>query len=458
MSYDVVVVGGGTAGCVLAARLSENPDRRVCLVEAGPDYGPLAEGRWPSEIRDARDIATTHGWGAADDGRSLGGRILGGSSAVNAGMVVAGSRADYDEWGAGWTFAELRPALERARTAFRTAPSNTERPSAFQVGFLQAARACGFPLLDDPDDPDQPVGVAPFPANVVDETRWNTAFAYLDPARVRPNLSIVDETLVDRVIFEGRRATGIVTAGGAVVEAGLVVLAAGAYFSPAILLRSGIGPGNELRAHRIAVVEDLPVGERLLDHYGTDVAFSIPEAVSAEPPYAAHAFVKAASAQCPAGSWDLHLIPWLSAGESRAIVIVFLMKPRSAGCVRLRSTDPNDSPLVERGFLTDADDLPPLVEGIELARAIGAAPPLPDLVGAELRPGETDPEEYVRATARNYYHPAGTCALGRVADAHGRVFGVEGLYVADASFMPTIPRANTNLTTAAIAERIAETL
>ena len=133
------------------------------------------------------------------------------------------------------------------------------------------------------------------------------------------------------------------------------------------------------------------------------------------------------------------------------------MKPRSTGRVRLRSADPVDPPIVERGFLTREEDLVPLVEGIELARAIGAAEPLQDLLATELSPGAADPEQYVRDTIRNYFHPAGTCPLGTVVDTHGRVFGTEGLYVADASFMPTIPRANTNLTTAAIAERIAET-
>jgi choline dehydrogenase len=144
VGFDVVVVGGGTAGCVLAARLSENADRSVCLVEAGPDYGPLEEQRWPSEILDARTLARTHDWGpGGEDGRSLGGRMLGGSSAVNACMAVAGSPADYDEWGEGWSFAELRPHLERAQRELRAARSNTDRPTRFQESFLEAAQGAG---------------------------------------------------------------------------------------------------------------------------------------------------------------------------------------------------------------------------------------------------------------------------------------------------------------------------
>jgi len=272
--------------------------------------------------------------------------------------------------------------------------------------------------------------------------------------------------LVDRVVFDGSRATGVVTADGRQLEADTVLLAAGAYFSPAILLRSGIGPEAELRRLGIAVVEDLPVGKRLLDHCGTDVSFEVAPELQAQTDaeaaeggvFAAHAVAKVASTSCAPGSWDVHLVPWISRAEDdrfRAYVIVFHMKPLSTGSVRLRSADPADAPLVERGFLSRGEDLGPLLEGVELARTIAGAEPLQGLLAAELAPAGLDPEEYVRGTIRNYFHPAGTCPLGTVVDTHGRVFGVDGLHVADASFMPTIPRANTNLTTAAVAEKIA---
>jgi choline dehydrogenase len=467
--FDVVVVGGGTAGCVLAARLAGNGARRVCLLEAGPDYGPLADSRWPAEILDARALCFTHDWGrGGEDDRSLGARVLGGSSAHNACVLVQGTPADYDEWAPEWRYEVFAPYLRRAETGLRGAPANTDHPSPFHAAVLEAAQAAGLPLLTDPNDPAQPVGVAPFPANVVDGTRWNAALAYVDP--VRDRLVVAGDTLVDRVLLDGARATGVVTADGRRVEADSVVLAAGAYFSPAILLRSGVGPEAELRRLGIEPAAALPVGERLLDHCGIDVAWEPAETLAVafarhereHGVFEAHLLLKIASSSCPPGSFDLHLLPWVTPqsqdGRYDIAFPVFHVKPASAGRLRLRSTDPEEPPVVERGFLSREEDLAQLLEGVELARTLAATPPLRDLLAAELRPGDVDLERYIRETIRNYFHPAGTCAIGAVVDPFGRVFGLDGLVVADASIMPTIPRANTNLTTAAIAERIAETL
>ena len=471
MSFDVLVVGGGTAGCVLAARLSESSTRSVCLVEAGPDYGRLADGHWPAELLSAGAGPSTHLWepGGAD-GRTLGGKVLGGSSAVNACMVVQGTPSDYDEWGAGWSYESIRPYLERARAMLRTAPANTERPSPFHTAFVDAGQQVGYPRLDDLDDPDEPVGVGAYPANVVDGTRWSAALAYLDPCRARENLTVVTETLVDRVAQLGRRAIGVVDTAGRLHEAETVVLAAGAYFSPALLLRSGVGPKTELDRLGIDVVADLPVGERLLDHQGATVAWAPSETLREDTAaraergehFASHALLKGASTHCTPGAWDLHLVTWLAAtdepGRYEADVMVFHMKPASHGRVTLRSRDPADPPQVERGFLSQEADLAPVLEGIDLARALAATGPLRELLALELRPGALAPDEYVRSTIRGYFHPAGTCPIGDVVDGRGRVHGIDGLVVADASIMPTLPRANTNLTTAAVAERLAETL
>ncbi len=215
-------------------------------------------------------------------------------------------------------------------------------------------------------------------------------------------------------------------------------------------------------------MSDLPTGSRLLDHCGTSVEWEpsaslhaeAREHTRAEGLFEAHVVVKAASSLCPAGTWDLHLLPWIypsgSGDGHRAQAVVFHMKPQSTGRVRLRSRDPEHAPVVERGFLSREEDVAPILEGIDLARTIARTEPLRELLGPELLPGPTEPLSYLRDTVRNYFHPAGTCGIGAVVDGDCRVFGIEGLLVADASVMPTIPRANTNLTTAAIAERVAQ--
>jgi choline dehydrogenase len=471
VGYDVVVVGGGTAGCVLAARLSENFDRHVCLIEAGPDYGALADGRWPSDVLDARRIATDHLWPAGDDGRTFGGRVLGGSSAVNACLVAEGSRADYDDWGPEWSYERVKPYLDRARTMLRTGRANTDDPAPVHLAFIQAAQELGFARLDDMDSHEHPVGVGAYPANVVDGTRWNAALAYLDACRDRANLVVRAGTLVDRVVRDGR-AAHVVDTNGNKYAADAVILSAGAYFSPAILLRSGIGPEAQLKRLGVPVIVNLPTGEQLLDHCGTTVAWAPSAALEADTTrraatgdgdlFESHALLKAASGSCAPDSWDLHVLSWITAAKAddacEVNALVFHMKPQSYGRVWLASRNPSDPPLVERGFLSHDDDLVPLLDGIALARSIATTDAFGVLLDGERRPGSIEADEYVHSTVRNYFHPVGTCAIGKVVDADCRVLGVDGLRVVDASIMPTIPRANTNLTTAAIAERIAESM
>ena len=435
MTYDVLVLGGGTAGCVLAARLSENPARSVCLVEAGPDYGPYKEGGWPEDMVDGRSLAFSHAWERADeDDRSqLRACILGGCSAHNACALLRGASADYDEWGNGWSHAELEPYLERAEEQFRMRRFADDELAPWQRAFTEAGRALGL-------------GGGPHPVNAVGSVRWNSAFAYLDPARARPNLTILADTLVDRIVLRDGRAAGAATSAG-FLDARTVVVAAGAYGSPAILLRSGL--------------DHLPVGENLRDHVGVGYEWVVDERLQRETAeYEREYPLFMAQVTLSDESADLFVFPAnepLEEGGYAFTGVVFAMKPLSAGRVSLASEDPAAPPLVEHGFLADERDVATLLRGIELVRELAETDPLASLLGAELRPGaDADLEEYVRAEARGFFHPVGTCAIGSVVDAQARVRGVENLVVADASIMPTIPRANTNLTTAALAERIAE--
>jgi choline dehydrogenase len=305
-------------------------------------------------------------------------------------------------------------------------------------------------------------GAGPFPVNAVGGVRWNAAFAYLDPARARPNLTIRGDTLVDRIRHDGGRATGFVLAGGSELSARIAVVTAGAYGSPAVLLRSGIGPET-----------GLPVGENLTDHPGVGAGWAPTDRLQDEtagyerehPLFMAQVVVKAQSRSCPADSWDIHLFPATEPGKDELghptgsyelSAAVFALKPRSRGRVRLRDADPATPPVIEHGFLSDEADLDVLVDGLELLRSLMSSQAMSAYAGENLRPGrDPDLEPYIRESVRGYFHPVGTCALGSVVDQAGRVLGFDNLYVADASVMPTIPRANTNLSTLAVAEKIA---
>jgi choline dehydrogenase len=439
-AFEFVIAGGGSAGCVLAARLSE-AGRRVCLVEAGPDYGPYDAGRWPRDILDARQLAFSHAWETEREDRSqLRARILGGCSAHNACVVLAGAPADYDEWGEGWSHAAIAPYLERAERELRVRRFADEELSPWHRAF---ARAAG---------PDAIV----HPVNDVGAVRWNTAFAYLDRARSLANLTIRADTLVDRVLFSGDRATGLATSAGEVL-ADHVVLAAGAYGSPGILLRSDA-----------PALRELPIGEGLIDHVGVGFGFEGTDRLQREaaeferawPLYMAQVTVQARSADCGEGVCDLFMFPALDPPGPEGYAgsaAVFAMKPSSRGTVRLTSPDPRAPLAIDHGFLTDERDVAVLVDGVEALRSLASSEDVRAYAARELRPGPgVDAERHVREAARGFFHPVGTCAIGAVVDGDGRVRGCEALSVADASIMPSIPRANTNLSTIALAERLAE--
>ena len=449
--YDVLVLGGGAAGCVLAGRLSENADRSVCLVEAGPDYGHLSEGRWPVDILDPRWLALeSHLWPRDDeeDRSQARARVLGGCSAHNACVLLEGAPSDYD-WGPGWSYDEFAPYLKRAAETMQAHVIPDDELTPWHRVFRDAGGE----------------GSIVHPVNIVDGIRWHAGFAYVDPARARENLTILADTVVDRVLLEDGRAVGAL-AGSRELRAEMVVVSASAYGSPGILLRSGIGPAKELARHGIAQVAELPVGEGLSDHVGAGAAWEPTERLLAETAaheaehglYMGQVTLAERSSSCPPGVIDLFVFPALEVGLEISGA-AFAMKPLSRGSVRLNASDPETPLAIDHGFLRDERDVEVLTEGFERLRELVASEAISPYAGRELRPGaEIDAETHVRATARGFFHPVATCAIGAVLDQRCRALGFENLHVVDASAIPTIPRANTNLTTIALAERAAEWL
>lgn len=498
MAFDVVVVGGGSAGCVAAARLSSAGRLRVLLIEAGPDY--VSVGQLPGDVADASAPTTGHDWGFVSEpdasGRTIGlprGRLIGGCSATNGAFLMRGWPDDYNRWAAagnpGWSFDDLLPCFRDLESDAdvddewhgRSGPVPVHRTaydklSPLQRAFVDSACAAGHPLVVDHNRPGA-IGVGSLPRNVSDGLRMSAALTHLAPARARPNLTVWSGTVVDRVEFSGTAAVGVRLAGGEVVESDRVLLTAGAYCSPAILMRSGIGPSAELAQHGIEVRADLPgVGVGLADH--PLVGVDLPTSPGSTGPRFQTMLTMRSSYADPDGPPDLHLFaagPFDDAASPTGGafgVVTGLLSPSSRGMVRLRSAEPGDPPRIDVGYLRTAEDLRRMVEATRYARRLARTPPLADFVrGAELAPGPAiadDDEDGLAAsiTARvaSYHHPVGTCAMGArpaggaVVDSTGAVHGIDGVWVADASVMPSLPAANTNLTAMVVGDRVASWL
>jgi choline dehydrogenase len=439
-------------------------------------------------VLDATWLAESHQLGYASDDGYRGRRIefqragmIGGCSSHNGCAAIWGSRLDYDALAAdgleGWSRAEAEPLLRAASERMRVRIPEEAELAPFHRAALASLVALGAPRVHDLNDLDADTGVAPSPANIVDGVRWNTALAYLDPVRERVALRICGDAPVEQLLVEDGRVRGAVVRRErerVTVGADRVIVCAGAYDSPALLLRSGIGPADDLRALGIPVVADLPgVGANLHDHPALELPFAgtpaLREACAEHAASGAFAPVegviaKLRSAHCAPEGFDLHVYPVGGAVRGGALefwIPVACLTPRSRGRVRLSAAAGTAAPLIDHAYLSDPDghDRAVLCDGVELARQLARSGPFADLLGAELEStAGLAPRDAVDATVAHYYHPAGTCAMGTVVDARLRVHGVEGLLVADCSIFPTVPRANTCLPAVLVAHRLADWL
>ena len=489
-AFDVVVVGGGTSGCVVAGRLSEDPSIRVLLIEEGPDPQPLpeviADPRRQAELVLSSPYVRMYE-AERQDGSSLpllSGRVMGGGSSVNNLAVVRPMACDFETWsafgGEAWSYAAMLPlmrAIERDDDFADDPIHGDSGPLMLSRGFrlddpadppvsalIEAAGALGLPPCPDLNQP-APYGVCASPYAVKDGRRQSSAVAYLDPARGRPNLTVLSDTSAGRVLIDGGRARGVEISdrGGARrVAAGAVVLAAGVYHTPQLLQLSGIGPEEELERLGVPVVVPLGgVGENYRDHAVVYVTFEGTTELREEWVIPKVRLIARSRPDVPVPDLHVFMRPTVRvAGLPPMLpVSLHLLEHRSAGRVRLASADPASLPVVEPALCEHPDDVRALVDGIGLAARLAAQPPLASYYGPMVSPSADDEwEAHVRTTYDTYHHGVGTCRLGRegdpgaVVDPRLRVHGVEGLLVADASVLPTVPHANTNLAAMLVGE------
>ncbi len=516
--FDYIIVGGGSAGCVLAARLSEQDDVRVLLMEAGPrDRHRYIH--YP--VGFARMTAGPFTWGLVTapqvhaGGREIPyaqGRVLGGGGSINAEVFTRGAPEDYDAWQSefgcrGWSFRDVRPYFLKSEDNDILAgpwhgtggPLGVHTPAVQPLtrAFVQACQEFGMPFNHDFNGPRQ-AGAGPYQITTRHARRCSAATGYLDPATGRANLDVRTGTEVRRIVVENGRAVGVETAAGTLRAGREVILAAGAIGSPKLMMLSGLGPPDELRRHGIEVVAPLDgVGRNLHDHFGIDIVCELKEATSFDRygrwhwmawaaleyalfrkgPVASNVVEGGAFWQADAGAGraDLQFHFLVGAGVEAGVPTIdsgsgctlnsYTLRPKARGRVTLRSADPRDAAVVDPNFLGHEDDLATSTEGVIISREIMAQNAMARYVRQEHFPGtrvrtRAQFEDYARRYGRTSYHPAGTCRMGADGDAvvgpDLRVNGVGDLRICDSSVMPRLVSSNTNAATIMIAEKASD--
>jgi len=522
-SYDYIIVGAGSAGCVLANRLSEDPSNRVCLIEAGPrDWHPLI--RIPLAITRLMHHKVLN-WRFNTEKQANAnnrpiyiprGRAIGGSSSINGMVYMRGHRLDYDDWAKagneGWSYGEVLPYFLRAenneewgdtpyhRKGGPLTVTNCQSYTPLGEILFEAAQSLQMPLTPDFNAAQQE-GFGKRQVTVKDGERESAATAYLHPVKHRPNLTVLTGCLVDKVIIEDRKATGVEIVGASgrrrLAARKEVIVSAGTIASPALLLRSGIGPGAELKRHGIDVVVDRPgVGRNLQDHLITSVQHKtdsrVPYGITIDklpwvalqviqyalfrkgmltnPMLHVGGFVRTAPTLDRPDIQFLLLPAYRSPAGTNGIghgygLSIMVLRPKSRGAVTIRSADPSASPVIDPHFLEDAQDMELLLNGVKLGRRILATPAWDSVRGPETRPGpEAATDDALRAYIRNScstaFHPVGTCKMGTddmaVVDPRLQVHGMSGLRVVDASIMPSLIGGNTAAPAVMIGEKASD--
>ena len=508
-TYDYVIVGAGSAGCVVASRLSEDADVSVALIEAGGSDRQLeiqTPAAFPATFKSALDWDLLGEPEPAIGGRRFylpRGRVIGGSGSINAMIYIRGNRADYDEWAAlgadGWSYEDVLPYFRRSEDNERgeDAFHGVGGPLSVSDGrsmhplvdvMIEAATQAGHERNPDFNGARQE-GVGRFQFTQRNGLRWSTADGFLHPVTERPNLTVLSRAFASRILFEGERASGVEVMRGdeplALIASREVILSAGAYQSPVLLMLSGIGPADALAPMGIEQRVDLPVGHNLQDHVMAQLNF-----LSTEPAlfdvFTPENFELLAQGTGPLTSnWpegamfmrtrpglagpdvQFHLCPSLFFDEGLTVPhdhgFCFgpvVIKPSSRGRVMLRTPRADSKPVVATNCLSTEEDRASMIAGARVAMEMAAQPALAAVIRAPFIAPASDSEEdimaFVARAAQPVYHPTSTCAIGHVVDSQLRVHGVEGLRVADASVMPTITRGNTNAATIMIAEKASD--